>query len=124
MLTSIPFKGILNSESCEVFMVLVESSSFTKYVNDYFEDGEYRNFQNYLILYPEVGVLIPGTGGLRKIRWGASNKGKRGGFRIIYYWHVAREQIYLLMLYRKNEMSDLSVSEKKILSQMVERWSS
>lgn len=104
-------------------MVLVESSIFTKYVSDYFDDGEYRKFQNYLIMHPEAGALISGTGGLRKIRWAGSNKGKRGGFRIIYYWHVARKQLYLLTLYRKNEMSDLSAREKKALNQMVDRWS-
>jgi mRNA-degrading endonuclease RelE of RelBE toxin-antitoxin system len=79
-------------------MVFVETYAFTKHIPDCFGDEEYREFQSYLMKHPEEGVLIRGTGGLRKIRWAARNKGKRGGSRIIYYWHIPLEQIYLFDL--------------------------
>lgn len=71
---------------------------------------------------PDAGDLIQGTGGLRKIRWSSGNKGKRGGVRIIYYWKSVDDHIYLMTLYAKNEMSNLTEKEKKLLKQMIERW--
>lgn len=105
-------------------MIFIETSTFTHYVQDYLNEEEYRGFQNYLMENPDAGDLIQGTGGLRKIRWTAKGKGKRSGVRIIYYWQIAREHIYLLTLYSKNEMTDLSTSDKKFLKQMIERWQS
>ena len=103
-------------------MVFIEATLFTKRVKDYLSDEQYTAMQNLLIQDPAAGDLIPGTGGLRKIRWGSKGKGKRGGVRIIYYRQKAEDQIYLLTIYAKNEMSDLSASNKKALKQMVEEW--
>lgn len=86
------------------------------------KDDEYRELQNYLIEQPEAGDLIQGTGGLRKLRWSLDKKGKRGGIRIIYYIKLADDQIYFFTLYAKNEVSDLSASEKKQLKSMLENW--
>src|SRR5687767_13254374 len=67
-----------------------------------------------LVAYePTCGDVIPGTGGLRKVRVGRGGSGKRGGVRIVYYFHDPEMPIYLLALYAKNEKSDLSASEKK-----------
>lgn len=95
---------------------------FTELVNEYLDDEEYRKFQNYLTKNPSVRDLIQGTGGLRKIRWGLENKGKRSGVRIIYYWQKSEDQIYLMTIYAKNELKDLSTSEKNILKKMIEKW--
>lgn len=103
-------------------MIFIESILFTKYLDDYLEDEEYQVLQEFLIETPDAGVLIPGTGGLRKLRWSLENKGKRGGIRIIYYWQVSNEQIYFFTLYAKNEISDLTAKEKKALKQMLEGW--
>ena len=103
-------------------MIFVETSLFTKLLGDYMDDDEYKRFQGYLMENPEIGDIITGTGGLRKIRWSLDNKGKRGGIRIIYYWQASVDQLYLLTLYAKNEMADLSSNEKKALRQMIERW--
>jgi len=103
-------------------MVFIETALFTKWLQDYLNDDEYSELQNYLIDQPEAGDLIPGTGGLRKLRWGLENKGKRGGIRVIYYWQVSEDQIYLFTLYAKNEISDLSSDEKKVLKKMLENW--
>jgi mRNA-degrading endonuclease RelE of RelBE toxin-antitoxin system len=103
-------------------MVFIETSIFTKKYTQYLSDDEYRKMQIFLLNKPDVGVLIPGTGGLRKVRWSLDNKGKSGGIRIIYYWEKKKHQIYLMTIYAKNEKVDLSSSEKKIIKQMVERW--
>ena len=78
--------------------------------------------QDYLIEQPEAGALIQGTGGLRKLRWNMGAKGKRGGIRIIYYFELKKSHIYLMTLYSKNEMTDLSAKEKKLLKQLLEEW--
>jgi hypothetical protein len=103
-------------------MVFIETSIFTKKHPQYLSDDEYRELQNFLINKPNAGDLIQGTGGLRKLRWSLGNKGKQGGVRIIYYWQLAKEQIYFMTLYSKNEKVDLSPQDKKIIKQMLERW--
>lgn len=70
---------------------------------------------------PELGDLIPGTGGLRKVRWAEAGrgKGKRGGLRVIYYWYAPLTLIYLLGMYSKTDRDDLSPEEKKTLRNLV-----
>ena len=68
--------------------------------------------------YPDAGVVIPGAGGARKLRWAAKGKGKRGGARIIYLYVVIAECIYLLRCYAKNVKTDLTADEKKELRQI------
>lgn len=72
-----------------------------------------------LLLRPEQGALIRGSEGLRKIRWGAQGRGKRGGWRVIYYWGKARATCYMLYLYQKNEQGDLTASEIRMLARLV-----
>jgi len=103
-------------------MVFIETSLFTKYLKEYLKDDEYRELQSFLIKQPDAGDLIQGTGGLRKLRWNLNNKGKRGGIRVIYYWQIAADQIYFFTLYAKNEVSDLTEDQKKVLKQMLEDW--
>jgi mRNA-degrading endonuclease RelE of RelBE toxin-antitoxin system len=103
-------------------MLFIETLLFTKQVTAYLSDDKYRELQSFLMEKPDAGDLIQGTGGLRKLRWGAGSKGKRGGVRIIYYWQMPDDQIYLMTLYAKNEMADLSAKEKKALKQIVEGW--
>ena len=69
---------------------------------------------------PDAGDLIPGGGGLRKIRWSAQGRGKRGGVRVIYYWAVRQEQILMLLIYAKNERDDLTVEQLKVLRRIIE----
>jgi hypothetical protein len=103
-------------------MLFVETPLFTKLIIDFLPDEEYRLFQETLIVRPETGNLIRGGGGLRKIRWNLPGQGKRGGLRIIYYWDVAEEKIYLLLPYSKNQQEDLTPNQLKMLRQLVKEW--
>ena len=100
-------------------MELIETPTFTRQVQEALSDDEYRAFQLHLLLRPDAGDLIPGTDGLRKVRWRLRDRGKRGGARVIYYWKSAAGQIFLLYLYAKNVRSDMSPRELRILRNLV-----
>ena len=101
-------------------MVTIETSVFTRQVRELLDDDNYRRLQTILILRPEFGDLIPGGGGLRKIRWGAQGRGKRGGVRVIYYWAVRQECILMLLIYAKNELDNLTADQLKVLRRIIE----
>jgi mRNA-degrading endonuclease RelE of RelBE toxin-antitoxin system len=88
-------------------MEFIEAAAFTKYVYDYLTDEEYLGLQGFLLKYPEFGKIVPGSGGVRKIRWGASGKGKSGGVRVIYYFKKQDDEIWLLTIYTKSEMENI-----------------
>src|SRR5262245_27697808 len=76
---------------------------YTRRVLDqYLDDDEYSALQAYLNSKPEVGVVVPGSGGVRKLRWRAEGRGKRGGLRVIYFVKLSREEIWMLTIYGKN----------------------
>lgn len=101
-------------------MVILETPVFTRRVLKLISEGDYRSLQLHLISKPDAGSVIPGSGGIRKLRWGAEGKGKRGGLRLIYYWVVKQDKILMLMLYAKNESTDLSPAQLRILRKIVE----
>jgi len=98
---------------------LIETSVFTRQVRAALSDDEYRALQLALILRPESGNLIPGSSGLRKLRWRLQGRGTRGGARVIYYWQAAAGRIFLLFLYPKNARSGLSPAELRALRKLV-----
>lgn len=102
--------------------IFVESTIFEKYRNEYLSDEEFRLFQAELMSNPKQGDVIQGTGGLRKIRVASKGKGKRGGSRVIYYFLDEKRRFYLLTIYGKNEMSDLTADQKKQLKAFMEAW--
>ena len=102
-------------------MKIIETSIFTKKIISLLSDEEYRNLQNELILNPEKGKIIRESGGLRKMRWGISGRGKSGGVRIIYYWIKNKEIILMLLVYPKNEQDNITPSQMKILKSIVEK---
>jgi hypothetical protein len=101
-------------------MVIVETKVFTRQVSTLLTDEEYAALQTTLVLNPASGALIIGSGGLRKIRWRARGRGKRGGTRIIYYWAAQLDQLLMLFIYPKNERDDLSPEQLKMLRTIVE----
>ncbi len=101
-------------------MRFVETPIFTKEVRSGFDEEDYRALQLALLLRPEQGTLIQGTGGLRKIRWSGKSHGKSGGYRIIYYWDKPTETLFMLYAYPKNQQEDLTASQKKKLRRLVQ----
>ena len=101
-------------------VLIIETPIFTRRIQDLLADDEYRALQAYLVNKPEAGKVIPGSGGLRKLRWSAGGQGKRGGIRVIYYWHVLRETILFLFVYFKNEQDDLTPEQLKQLKKVIE----
>ncbi|MDH3777049.1 MAG: type II toxin-antitoxin system RelE/ParE family toxin [Desulfobulbaceae bacterium] len=83
------------------------------------EDDEYKSLQIALLLRPEQGSIIPGSGGLRKVRWARKRMGKRGGIRLIYYWDKKTESFYMLLIYSKSKKDDLSQDQLRILNQLI-----
>lgn len=100
-------------------MRFVETPVFTAAVQGLLADEDYRALQSALLLRPEQGAIIPGSGGLRKLRWAGRGHGKRGGARIIYYWFVDEGVIYLLFAYAKSTAADLTPAQVKVLRRLV-----
>jgi mRNA-degrading endonuclease RelE of RelBE toxin-antitoxin system len=96
-------------------VVFVETAVFTRRVQEHLNDDEYAELQFFLADRPEVGKIIKGSGGIRKLRWAGSGRGKRGGLRVIYYWWVASERISMLTVYSKNERDDLTAEQLRRL---------
>ncbi len=103
-------------------MLFIETPVFTKLVTDLIPDDEYRKIQLALVLRPEAGKIIPASGGIRKIRWRIHGSGKRGGLRIIYYWDVPDDTIFMLLIYQKSKQEDLTPNQLKILRNLVKEF--
>lgn len=101
-------------------MVIIETTIFTKQLSLILTDEEYRLFQLTLLDRPDAGKVIPGGGGLRKIRWALAGRGKSGGVRVIYYWFTARGAILLLFMYPKNVQDNLTQDQLKQLKRIIE----
>ncbi|MBE0616053.1 MAG: type II toxin-antitoxin system RelE/ParE family toxin [Burkholderiales bacterium] len=85
----------------------IESKLFSRLLADYLKDDEYALLQEALIGSPEQGALVPGSGGVRKMRWAQPGRGKRGGIRVIYYAKTREGVIWLLTIYAKNEEENI-----------------
>jgi hypothetical protein len=96
-------------------VTVLRLGTFTKRAKKLFTEAEIEALAAYLSQYPEKGDVIPGTGGLRKIRWSLGNQGKRGGSRVIYYYHHPESLILLLSAYAKSQQKDMDAAEKKML---------
>ncbi len=103
-------------------MEFVEAPPFMRHLLEYLSEDGYKDLQARLGANPELGDLMPGTGGFRKLRWADARRGKgrRGGLRIIYYCFPSGHQIWLMTLYNKDEASDLTAQQKKALKAALE----
>jgi hypothetical protein len=100
-------------------MIIIETSVFTRQVQELLSDEEYRELQMTLVNRPDAGTVIVGGRGLRKLRWTMRGKGKRGGSRVIYYWAAAQDQLLMLFIYSKSEHEDLTREQLKTLRKIV-----
>ncbi len=101
-------------------MEFIETPTFTRLVSGLMKDDEYVQLQVVLAQRPDTGKIIPGSGGIRKMRWAGSGRGKRGGLRIIYYWQVTESLIWMLLAYPKSEQDDLTPDQARLLKRWVE----
>jgi mRNA-degrading endonuclease RelE of RelBE toxin-antitoxin system len=101
-------------------MTFYETDIFTAQIVDLIDDDSYGELQSVLITDPQAGSLIPGTKGLRKIRWRAPGRGKRGGIRVIYYL-VCHKEIFMLYAYSKSEREDLTPIQARQLRDLVDQ---
>jgi len=100
----------------------VELPPFERYRSTYLDDDSFIELQVLLLQQPEVGEVIPGTGGLRKMRFGDERrqKGKRSGIRVIYYWWRVGQQFWLFTLYGKDVQDDMSTAQRKALKRLLD----
>lgn len=103
-----------------VALWLVETAVFTEEITRLLSDEGYRALQLSLILRPDRGRLIPGSGGLRKLRWPEPGRGRRGGLRVIYCWDARAERIYFLWVYRKSRQEDLTPRQLRVVRRLAE----
>lgn len=103
-------------------MLFVETPVFTKRVKALMSDDEYAELQQALADNPELGPVIKKSGGLRKVRWSRQGEGKRGGFRVIYYYAKEHSQQRMVFIFGKDEQSDLTDEQLKKLRKVIERW--
>jgi len=101
-------------------MVIIETSFFTKQVQKLLNDEEYGDLQAILVQRPEIGKLMIGGGGIRKVRWRVRGQGKRGGLRVIYYWAVKPNQLLMLMIYPKSRQDDLTPDQLRVLKTIIQ----
>lgn len=100
-------------------MRFIETSIFTREIVSLLEDQDYHRLQLALFADPDLGRVIRGSGGLRKLRWSLPGHGKRGGLRVIYYWDEASETFFMLYAYPKNAQEDLTAQQLRVLSRLV-----
>ncbi len=100
-------------------MRFVETPVFTSAIRRHLDDEPYRHLQIALMLRPEQGPVIAGSGGLRKVRWATAGSGKRGGLRVIYYWAPSERIFYMVYAYTKSEQDDLTAVQTRELGRLV-----
>jgi len=100
----------------------VEAPAFARFRDHYLDDDGFAELQSYMAKNPEAGDMVPGAGGIRKLRWRdpRRGKGRRGGLRIIYYCFLSEQEIWLLTLYDKDEAADLTKEERDQLRRVLE----
>jgi hypothetical protein len=99
-------------------MTVVETERFLKDAKQLFSDSERADLVAYIGVNPEVGRIIPETGGVRKFRRALTGRGKRGGARVIYYYHSERLPVFLLAAYAKNEKANLTKAERNAMKRL------
>ena len=101
-------------------MTFVETKLFTDLVQEYLSDDEYAAMQQFLAMNPESGDVIPGSGGVRKLRWGVSGRGKRGGLRVIYFLRRRNDEVWMLTLYAKNVADNIPAKVLKKIKEEID----
>ena len=100
-------------------MTVVETREFLKHAKPLMSSSARAEVVVFVGANPEAGEIIPETGGVRKIRWALEGTGKRGGARVIYYYHSERLPVFLLSVYAKSRKANLSKAERNLMKRLV-----
>ncbi len=100
-------------------ITIVEVEPFFRQARQIWSEEELDVLKDHLARYPNEGEIMRGTGGVRKFRWGVEGSGKRGGGRVIYYYHSSRMPLFLLIAYMKNTTSDLTKAQQKAMAKLI-----
>lgn len=98
----------------------VETPLFTQTLPHYFDDDGYAKLQQHLNQHPDAGAVVRSSGGVRKLRWAAEGRGKRGGLRIIYFLRLVRGEIWMLTLYGKNVRENIPAHLLRQMKESIE----
>jgi len=101
-------------------MTVVETEEFLRKAKPLMSDTDREELVAFLGANPDAGKIVAGTGGVRKVRWGLAGRGKRGGARVIYYYHSERLPLFLLTAYPKNEKANLTQAECNAMKRLVQ----
>lgn len=104
-----------------MYQTIAELPAFRAAAQSLISEDECRELISFLAQKPKAGVLIQGTGGVRKLRWAKGNRGKSAGVRVIYYFYDDRIPLYLLTVFGKNDRANLSQAERNGLRKLVDR---
>lgn len=98
----------------------IELPIFTRHAEDYFSDGELAELQVHLSKNAKAGDVVPGSGGVRKLRWSRAGMGKRGGVRVLYYVQDSKGRIWLLTVYAKSAQENIPVATLNLLREFAD----
>jgi hypothetical protein len=104
----------------QLMFEFIETPFFTRAIARYLDDDEYADLQSHLNKNPTAGVVVPDSGGVRKLRWGAEGRGKRGGLRVIYFTRLARGQIWMLTVYGKSAQENVAARTLRAMKKAIE----
>ena len=104
----------------QTLFTFVETPLFTQALPHYLDDDEYAKLQHHLNQYHDAGAVVRGSGGVRKLRWAAEGRGKRGGLRIVYFLRLARGEIWMLTLYGKNVRENIPAHLLRQMKESIE----
>ena len=99
---------------------VVETPTFSKLAADYWSEDERGEFAAWITADPETGDVVPGSGGVRKVRWSRKGSGKRGGVRVIYFNRLTNGEIWLLLIYAKNVKDNIPAHVLKMIKEEIE----
>jgi hypothetical protein len=100
-------------------LTVVETETFVRQAAGVWSDEERAEFIDHIARRPDAGVVIPDTGGLRKVRWGRQGSGKRGGVRVVYFYHDLERPLYLLLIYAKAQREDMTPAQRQAAKALV-----
>lgn len=115
-----PLTAVRQSRIVARMFTVIETPTFVRLANDYWAEDDRTDFISFIAANPEAGDVIPGSGGLRKVRWGYAGRGKRGGVRVIYYNRPAYGEIWLLLIYGKSVRDNIPAHVLRQIKEEIE----